>query len=166
MLKNNHGVNVHSVRVCALIKLEKELLRLDELVASTVDLVNMYDALNICGTEINMGLTKLKKFREYTKLKLKYLKQDEFSKVYLLSKDCRVLYIKTKDAQTGGGTRVRIPNDINNIYLKLLIESNLIYLLLDNPEMLQYEKSILLEPLSVLMSRINSALMKLESKEN
>lgn len=36
MFKNNHGVNLNSIRVGELVKLEKELIELDKLVEKTV----------------------------------------------------------------------------------------------------------------------------------
>lgn len=111
-----------------------------------------------------MGLTGLKEFREYNKLRLKYLKQDEFSNYLYSSKNFTEIYIKIEEASDAQSLRVRVPNELSRVYMEGLMETNLIYLYLENPKMTRYIPPSTRELVEILLFRVNRALKKLEAK--
>lgn len=167
MYEIDHGVDLKSVRVTTLISLMDELANINKTLISLGEYNRLLEGIDstirfIEDIQVNNleCEKKLKQLKLFTLLKIKYLKETKFDIRFKFTRNYNSIYILTngKNSNMPDVPRIRTSLKPDIEYLKYLFETNLIYLLLNESEWLDYIREDQKEFTKELIGRLKRAI--------
>lgn len=163
----DHGINLKSTRVTALIELMDELANINKILITLEEYDNFLNILSMNKKFISdlhfsnlESISALKKCKLFTLLRIKYLKETKFDIKFKFTKNYNSIYILTngRNSNMPDVPRIRTSLEPDVDYLKQLFETNLVYLLLKEPEWLDYIREDKREFTQELIGRLKRAI--------
>lgn len=147
MYEIDHGVDLESNRITELLKLNDLLVNINQNLKSLEDFNNSLDSLGMCAkfvSDLHYSSLEMERILKQHKLfvltRIKYLKKSEFDFKFSFSKNRQTIYVLGNGRLFNNPDvpRIALTDNLSEEHIKYLAETNLLYLLLDSPEWLEY----------------------------
>lgn len=171
MYEIDHGIDLNSTRITELLKLNELLININ---ANLKSLEEFNDSLDSLGMHMrfvsdlhynNLEMEHiLKQHKLFVLTRIKYLKKNEFDFKFSFSKNRQTIYVLGDGRLFNNPDvpRIALTDTLSKEYIKYLAETNLLYLLLDSPEWLEYleEDEMQRKQVESLLNKLKKAIGK------